>query len=542
MAGQKNVLARMGDIFEGSADVTVLPCSGKGTISSATNRWIELFNLPSPKALQSSPTFGNLSELIPFSSSKSITKYVVFAASVLNDHSSQEIITSIGRKLGELTHRDPQIRVIETPLLGTGAGGLSTETAGKALFEGFRSTAHKDSKLYIFVFDRERQLALEKLFSMSSKPEAHLVSQGRPAEVGEPLSARQSVNIVGSNNVVVQGFEKQLDTNDKGINWTKWGTILTGIGIIVAILLAQPWTEPPKIIPATTTHSGVEIESTDDTVGRKLVFSAFDGNDFEVFVLDLDSNELSQITWNEHNDIEPSWSPSGDQIIFSSNALNNYDIHKMNSDGTNLVALTSHPANDTDPSWSRITGQIAFVSKRDGNRYSDIYVMNPDGTDQTNLTSNPNSDDTDPSWSPTNATLAFTSYRENINFGAEVYILNTNTTQSIPVAITNSPYNDRRPSWSADGMRLLFETDRNGHWDLYSISLQDSTITNLTPNSNADQQMGTWSADGQQIAYISVQPGSSETQIYIQNIDGSFPINKTNDILRPNFPDWWLGN
>lgn len=160
-----NILARMGDIFEGSAQVTVLPCSGKGTVSSAVRRWLEMFEIPAPKDIENPPPFGGISELLPFKGKTTITKQVVFAASVLNDFSSYEMLYSIATKLGELTQLDPSIRLVETPLLGTGAGGLKTEVAGKALYQGFKSTAHPDATLYIFVFDRERQITLQNLFS-----------------------------------------------------------------------------------------------------------------------------------------------------------------------------------------------------------------------------------------------------------------------------------------------------------------------------------------------------------------------------------------
>src|ERR1051325_10635986 len=159
-----NVLVRMGDIFEGSAQLTILPCSGKGTVSSATRRWLTMFGLPSPKDISSQPQLGEISGLIPFPGSQSITKYVVFAASVLNDFSSAEVIRKIAVRLGDLTQSNSDIRFVETPLLGTGAGGLKTEVAGKALYQGFKSSAHTDASLYIFVFDRERQTMLQTVF------------------------------------------------------------------------------------------------------------------------------------------------------------------------------------------------------------------------------------------------------------------------------------------------------------------------------------------------------------------------------------------
>src|SRR5919108_75928 len=55
-------------------------------------------------------------------------------------------------------------------------------------------------------------------------------------------------------------------------------------------------------------------------------------------------------------------------------------------------------------------GQIAFVSSTDGN--DEIYVMNPDGSDQTHLTNDP-ANDKIASWSPDGEKIAFSSDRDN---------------------------------------------------------------------------------------------------------------------------------
>lgn len=159
-----NVLARMGNVFEGGAHLTVLPCSSKGTVSSFTETWAKLFQLPMPKDLPEPPKFGDVSQLIPFTRDTSITEQVVYAASVFNDSSSDKIIKGIAAELGNLTQLNPSIRFIETPLLGTGAGGLKTEVAGEALYRGFHLTAHPDSALFVLVPDQERQTTLETLF------------------------------------------------------------------------------------------------------------------------------------------------------------------------------------------------------------------------------------------------------------------------------------------------------------------------------------------------------------------------------------------
>ena len=89
-------------------------------------------------------------------------------------------------------------------------------------------------------------------------------------------------------------------------------------------------------------------------------------------------------------------SPEQTKIAFESNRDGNWEIYVMNADGSEQTNLTNNPAMDTFPSWSPGGKKIAFQSFRDGNW--DIYVMNADGSEQTNLTNNPASDG-EPSWS-----------------------------------------------------------------------------------------------------------------------------------------------
>ena len=78
--------------------------------------------------------------------------------------------------------------------------------------------------------------------------------------------------------------------------------------------------------------------------------------------------------------------PKHSQIAFQSDRDGMGEIFVMNSDGTNQTNVTNNPAADGWPCWSPDGTKIAFVSSRDGDM--EIYVVNADESGLMKLTDN----------------------------------------------------------------------------------------------------------------------------------------------------------
>jgi hypothetical protein len=110
-------------------------------------------------------------------------------------------------------------------------------------------------------------------------------------------------------------------------------------------------------------------------------------------------------------------------------------------------------------------------------------------------------------------------------FAREVWVANadgSNATQ-----LTASPGLDRSPSWSPDGKKIVFASERNGLSEIFVMNEDGSNQHQVTFNAARDRTTA-WTADGNQIVY-----DKEFSEIYVVSADGGGDERRLVDGLLP---------
>ena len=109
-----------------------------------------------------------------------------------------------------------------------------------------------------------------------------------------------------------------------------------------------------------------------------------------------------------------------------------------------------------------------------------------------------------PSYSPDGKRIAFESERSG-NY--EIWVCNEDG--SAPAQVTSLRAWSGTPRWSPTGDRIAFDSNANGNWDIYTIKSGGGQPVRVTSNAAMDV-VPSWSGDGKWIYFSSIRTGRAE--------------------------------
>ena len=146
-----------------------------------------------------------------------------------------------------------------------------------------------------------------------------------------------------------------------------------------------------------------------------------DNQRLHLFVVDLSSKQIRQLTKGDTDEHSIDWSPDGKEILYLTNAepnqdeFFNYDVFALRvADGT-VRRITATESNEYDPLWSPDGKRILFRGTRRGltdrettMEDTHVWVMNADGSDRREIGGVIDARQGSPQWAPDGNSVYFT--------------------------------------------------------------------------------------------------------------------------------------
>lgn len=208
-----------------------------------------------------------------------------------------------------------------------------------------------------------------------------------------------------------------------------------------------------------------------------LAFASNRGGTWDLYLLDVQTGEISQITDSAAYEAAPSWSPDGLWMAFEGYSQDNLDIFIRPVDGSqDAVQLTNFPSAEYGPAWSPLGRQIAFVSTQDGT--NQVWLANLDESGEkrfVKLSQHYEQHADHPVWSPDGRYLAWAAVTQDGLH--KIYVWDSRDDQARPREVGSGDW----VTWSPDGSALLVEVRTPAQSYLTAYPLEQLGVVILPP-------------------------------------------------------------
>jgi TolB protein len=245
----------------------------------------------------------------------------------------------------------------------------------------------------------------------------------------------------------------------------------------------------------------------------------------------IGQDQARELTHSGGYDYQPDWSHDGRHILFSRYQNDALELWQLDLQNGKEVALTSHGDVNVEPRYSPDDRRVAFVSTSQSghfnlyvaeitdDRLSGVRRLVPEHTSTIYRYYYAATDHAiNPSWTPDGQRLLFVSNREVAYGTGDIWSVAANAPEDLKKIFSEETAWRAEPQVAPDGRRVLFSSYHGRQWhQLWLTTMRGAAPLPLTFG-EFDRTHARFSPDGTRIGYISNEEGN--TSLWVQEIVG----------------------
>jgi len=361
------------------------------------------------------------------------------------------------KRMPEITGADLTFTSLFSVVTGSPALPAGPAEAAKSRLQEFAAAGALQALQGLLTVRGDRLEVEMRLYDLTS-PELRLIGSKKVGtHISEPRRAAHKI----ADEVVL------LITGELGVADTKVAFASTRSGVKELYLMDYDGAGPV----AMTANRSINMSPNWSPDSRSLAFTSYmNGYPFLYRIFPFERRAVQLLAGYAGINSSPCWSPDGRTVALTLSKDGNPEIYLLTVATGAFRRLTMNAAIDTEPTWSPTGRELAFISDRSGS--AQVYIMDAEGTNVRRLTSG--GFNTQPRWSPKGDTIAFTSRQGNHDIWA------IGPDGSNLRRLTAGPGDNESSSWSPNGRHLIFQSNRLGGTQLFTMLADGSEQQVLT--------------------------------------------------------------
>ena len=256
-------------------------------------------------------------------------------------------------------------------------------------------------------------------------PSGHLVYVHKGTLFAVPFDVKR-LEITGQPIPIVEGLTTNTDTGGAQFSVTDSGTLMYVAGDALRADVAIYWMDAAgKFTPIRETP-GIYGDLAISPDGKRLAMDINDGKRTDIWVLDLERDTLTRITFASNTNMYPFWTPDGQRIVYASSEKGiPPNLWWIRADGGGDAQRLTESKNAQIPSSWSPDGKILAFFESSPTTFYDAMIMPIEGSEKSG-------------WKP-----------------------------GQPKPFVNTAFNEILPAFSPDGKWIAYQSNESGTFEIY---------------------------------------------------------------------------